>query len=144
MLGPDGPTRKPPLATLVVLANSMKEPLFRFLVVATATLVFISAVIMRIFDHKEYGSIGVALWWAVQTVTTVGYGDVTPVHPIGRIVAALLMIVAIGFLAILTSTIASNLVIDDPETKRRAEDVHAALARIEARLDRIEAAGKTD
>lgn len=48
-----------------------------------------------------------ALWWAVVTLTTVGYGDMSPVTPGGRMVGASVMIVGIGFLGILTASIAS-------------------------------------
>ena len=43
---------------------------------------------MRVLDHKEYPNIFIGMWWAIQTVTTVGYGDVTPKAVAGRIVAA--------------------------------------------------------
>jgi voltage-gated potassium channel len=51
-----------------------------------------------------------ALWWAIVTVTTVGYGDVTPVTPTGRFVAALLMVTGIGTIGLLASSVASVLV----------------------------------
>ena len=48
------------------------------IVVATAVIVTISGVAMRVLDSREYSSIWEGMWWALQTVTTVGYGDVTP------------------------------------------------------------------
>ena len=48
------------------------------IVVATAVVVIGSGVLMRVLDHSEYPNIWVGMWWALQTVTTVGYGDVTP------------------------------------------------------------------
>lgn len=48
-----------------------------------------------------------ALWWSVVTLTTVGYGDISPVTAGGRVVGALIMLVGIGFLGVLTATIAS-------------------------------------
>lgn len=52
-------------------------------------------------------SIGNALWWSFVTITTVGYGDISPGTTIGRIIAGIIMIVGIGFLGMLTATIAT-------------------------------------
>jgi voltage-gated potassium channel len=54
---------------------------------STVLVVVGSGVLMRLIDRSEYPTIGRGLWWAMQTVTTVGYGDVTPEHTSGRIVA---------------------------------------------------------
>ncbi|MEA3136108.1 MAG: voltage-gated potassium channel [Thermoplasmata archaeon] len=56
-------------------------------------------------------SFRIAVWWAIVTVTTVGYGDVTPVTPTGQFVAALLMITGIGTIGALASSVASVLVV---------------------------------
>ena len=61
-------THRTPLQTLVILGKSFREPRFRFLIGATTTLVIAAALVMRVLDHKEYHSIGRALWWSVQTV----------------------------------------------------------------------------
>jgi voltage-gated potassium channel len=53
-----------------------------------------------------------SLWWALVTVTTIGYGDIYPVTNAGRLVASMMMIVGIGCVSILTGTIASNLLKD--------------------------------
>ncbi len=52
-------------------------------------------------------TIGNALWWSFVTITTVGYGDISPVTTIGRVIAGILMLVGIGFLSMLTGTIAT-------------------------------------
>lgn len=57
-----------------------------------------------------------ALWWAIVTVTTVGYGDVTPLSPTARFVAAILMVTGIGTIGLLASSVASVLVVDKRET----------------------------
>ena len=80
------------------------------------------------------------MWWAIQTVTTVGYGDVTPKNVVGRIVAAFVMLEGIAFVAIVTAVITSTFV------ARATRDYDAAHAtdeasdaeRIEARLDILE------
>ena len=51
-----------------------------------------------------------ALWWGVTTLTTVGYGDVTPVTPEGRLAAAVLMLLGIGLFGAITATVTSYLI----------------------------------
>lgn len=58
-------------------------------------------------SYIEDMSIGDALWWSFVTTTTVGYGDIAPVSTGGRLVAAVLMIIGIGFISSLTGTIAT-------------------------------------
>jgi voltage-gated potassium channel Kch len=117
------------------------------IVTATAVVVVGGGVAMRVLDHDEYPNIWVGMWWALQTVTTVGYGDVTPKNPSGRIIAAFVMLQGIAFLAIITAAITSTFVAR--ATKERdvahAADEDDAEVRIEAqlrgidqRLDRLE------
>jgi voltage-gated potassium channel len=110
------------------------------IVIASASIAvtFGSAILMTIVDRKHYPSIGSGLWWAVQTVTTVGYGDVTPVTVSGRLVAALVMLVGIGFLTVITAAITSTFVSrTEGEQAQSAVAVATAqqLREIEARLD---------
>ena len=65
---------------------------------------------MRLLDHKEYPNVFIGIWWAIQTVTTVGYGDVTPRSVAGRIVASFVMLEAIALVAIVTAAITSTFV----------------------------------
>ncbi len=110
---------------------------------ASIAITFGSAVLMTIADHKNYPSIGSGLWWAVQTVTTVGYGDHTPVTVSGRLVAALVMLVGIGFLTVITAAITSTFV-SRTEGEQSSSDADVATAQqlreIDVRLARIEAA----
>jgi voltage-gated potassium channel len=55
------------------------------------------------------------LWWAAATITTVGYGDIYPVTPAGRIIAVFTMIVGISTLATVTARIAQFLIKSDAE-----------------------------
>ena len=69
--------------------------------------------------HSEINSFSDALWWAVATVTTVGYGDIVPVTHVGRALAYVLMIGGIGIFGALTANFASILVrSDDPYPDR--------------------------
>ena len=91
------------------------------IVAATATVVVVSGVAMRLLDHSQYHSVWVGMWWALQTVTTVGYGDVTPTKPIGRIVASYVMLEGIAFLAIVTAGITSVFVARAEKERSLAE-----------------------
>jgi len=117
------------------------------IVTVTSILVIAGAVVIRIFDAEEYPTIGGALWFTLQTVTTVGYGDSTPSSAIGRAVASIVMLVSIGLITVVTAVITS-LFIQSAGRRDTTADRDAAaesLARIEAslasaneRLDRIE------
>jgi voltage-gated potassium channel len=117
------------------------------IVTATAVVVVAGGVLMRLLDHAEYSNVWVGMWWALQTVTTVGYGDVTPKNPSGRIVAILVMLQGIAFLAITTAAITSTFVARASKERERAqaadEDdaevrIEARLLSIDQRLDRVE------
>ena len=75
--------------------------------VVTTTVTVIAGLLMRLTDPHNFPNIGLGLWWAIQTTTTVGYGDAVPTSVPGRIVAALVMIVGLGFITVSTAAIAS-------------------------------------
>jgi voltage-gated potassium channel len=75
-----------------------------------------------------------ALWWAVTTITTVGYGDRFPMSPAGRGVAVALMIAGIAMFGVITATIAAYFV-----EQKAEEDLAGRLDQVVQRLDRIEA-----
>ena len=91
------------------------------------------AILIRILDPHDFPTIGLALWWAVMTVTTVGYGDIVPTTTAGRIVASGLMVVGFASLSLLTGFVASLLV-----HRRSAGEAQAAFVQIEQRLEEIE------
>lgn len=62
----------------------------------------------RDVQPQTFGSVPAALWWAVVTLTTTGYGDVVPVTPLGRIVAALVMISGLGVFGLWTGILATG------------------------------------
>jgi voltage-gated potassium channel len=109
------------------------------IVTATALIVVGGGILIRVLDHSEYPNIWVGMWWALQTVTTVGYGDVTPRHPSGRFVGVVVMLEGIAFLAIITAAITSTFVAR-AERERSIEegrDAAAFEARLEERFDEL-------
>jgi voltage-gated potassium channel len=82
----------------------------------------------------------VGMWWALQTVTTVGDGDVTPKNPSGRTIAAFVMLQGIAFVTIVIAPITSPFVARAAEERGIAEggDEDAAELRVERRLDDID------
>ena len=114
-------------------------------VIATVSTVMTvgAGTVMTVLDHENYPSIGSGLWWAAQTVTTVGYGDSVPTTLAGRIAAVLVMLVGIGFLTVITAAITSTFV-SRSRREQTPPDPDATLAehidRLDRRLERIEAA----
>ena len=76
-----------------------------------AVVIVISAMLLYYAEHEAqpetYRSIPASLWWAIVTLTTVGYGDVYPATTIGRVVASVVMLMGIGFIAIPTGLLSS-------------------------------------
>ena len=107
------------------------------IVVATASVVVAGGVLIRVLDHEEYSSVWVGMWWGIQTVTTVGYGDVTTANWSGRLIAAFVMLYGIAFLAIVTAAITSTFVARAARERQAADEV-TELERIEARFDELE------
>ena len=111
------------------------------IVVATFGVVVVSGVAMWALDHSEYPNIPKGMWWALQTITTVGYGDVTPKNASGRIVAALVMLWAIAFVAVLVAAITSTFIsgVQERFAEAEAEEEESAERRLEARFDSLDA-----
>jgi hypothetical protein len=111
------------------------------IVTATVLVVVLGGVMMRVLDHKEYASIWLGMWWVLQTVTTVGYGDLTPKDAIGKILTSLVMLWGVAFLAIITAAITSVFVARAQRERLTAERSAAVGAEhsVDDRLDHIDA-----
>ena len=120
--------------------------LFRVLIAAAGTL-FLGAWLVLLFEENAQGSnihsYPDALWWAIVTVTTVGYGDRFPVSAGGRTVAVVLMLVGIGLIGVLTATVASVFVKEHTDAnkevfKKGHADLGQQLSVISDRLADVE------
>jgi len=111
--------------------------------VVTTSITLIAGLLMTVIDHHNFPSLGSGLWWAVQTVTTVGYGDHVPATVGGQLLAALVMLLGIGFITVITAAITSSFIsrsrLEQPLTTD-GMSVAEHLNRIDQQLERIEAA----
>jgi voltage-gated potassium channel len=111
------------------------------IVLATVLVVVMGGVLMRVLDHREYHSIWLGMWWVLETVTTVGYGDLTPKTVIGKLLTSLVMLWGVAFLAIITAAITSVFVARAQRERVTEEEAAAVGAHhsVDDRLDNIDA-----
>lgn len=139
-----------------VLANRGQYAAFVTVLAALAVLTVSSVLVLEFEAHAPDANItsaGDAVWWAIVTITTVGYGDQYPVTPLGRLTATFVMITGIGIIGALASILASVLVSSSPPADQRAPDADAAaqpapatppptdaeLALLRARIEELQA-----
>jgi voltage-gated potassium channel len=117
-------------------------------------LALVGAIVMRFADPDNFPSVGLAIWWALQTVTTVGYGDVVPTTVWGRVVGGVEMVIGVSFIAFLTAAVTSTVIqrgqagAEDAERAERERstqtilgslaETRRALGDLDKRLDGIE------
>jgi voltage-gated potassium channel len=115
--------------------------------VAATAVAFVLALCVWLVDREAFSSFGEAIWWAIVTVSTVGYGDVIPENGAGRAVAALLIVFSMAFFPVFTGLITAALINlrdrskeDDVERQASAhqEELVEQLRSIDDRLRRIE------
>ncbi len=145
---------KLPITARILLRESLSARRAALIIAGFTVLITIGgAILERIFDHREFHTFGRGLWFTLQTVTTVGYGDVTPARASGRFIAAVVMLTGIGFLAVITASVTASLVESsrrrytaksDIDLAKRLEELSERLARIEAALDQPESPGSPD
>jgi voltage-gated potassium channel len=108
----------------------------------TIVVTIASGILMRVFDHRDFPTVAEGLWWATQTVTTVGYGDVVPTNAVGKVIAVVVMVAGIAFVTVVTAAITAAFV----ESGRRRylaerdQGIEAKLDEISRRLAGLEGA----
>jgi voltage-gated potassium channel len=124
------------------------------LAVTFLAVALVGAIVVRIGDSDNFPSLGLAFWWALQTITTVGYGDIVPTTHIGRVIGGLEMVLGISFIAFLTAGVTSTAIQraeartqkDDRTERERSTQTllealsktDGAIAELDKRLARIE------
>lgn len=101
--------------------------------------VLAGGVLVWVVDRTDFPNVALGMWWALQTVTTVGYGDVVPTTPLGRVIGSVVMLSSIAFLSVLTAAITS-VFIQRARRRYREDDIPEKLDEISRRLERIEEA----
>jgi voltage-gated potassium channel len=144
--------QKVPLTARLLLRESLTARRAAGIIAGFTVLITVAGGILeRVIDHQEFPTIGRGLWFALQTVTTVGYGDVTPKQADGRFIGAVVMLTGIGFLAVITASATASLsegsrrrfaAQSEGDVTRRLEEVSERLARIEAALDQRRGGGQ--
>ena len=104
-----------------------------FIVVLWLGAVVVWGVLEHLIDKDTFPTVWLGMWWALQTVTTVGYGDIVPESTVGRLVATFLLLGGLAFLSVVTATITSSFV-----ARRQAEMADDANDPILSRIDRLD------
>jgi voltage-gated potassium channel len=109
----------------------------RTIVLVATVIVLAGGLLVRLVEPHKFTSYGLACWWAMETATTVGYGDIVPETTAGRLVGAALMLTGVSLIPLVTSVAVSIL------TAKRAalsnQEQGARLAAIEAQLAALRA-----
>lgn len=145
---------KVPLTARLLLRDSLTARRAAGIIASFTVVITVAAGFMeRVLDHREFPTIGKGLWFGLQTVTTVGYGDVTPKDSVGRFIGAVVMLTGIGFLAVITASVTASLVESSrarfsAQSERDAaghlDEINERLARIEAALTQLPSRGSPD
>ncbi len=119
------------------VGNAIRGRVIIYTACSAALLIYVASLAVleaeRTDPRSEITSLGQAVWWSITTVTTVGYGDLSPVTVTGRVIAALLMIGGISLVGVVTATLASWIV------QRVAEEDDANQAATAAQIDDLRA-----
>jgi voltage-gated potassium channel len=106
-------------------------------------IVLIAGLVERLVEPEVFDSLGVSYWWAITTVTTVGYGDVVPVSTGGRVVGSILMLSGLALIPTTTSVVVALLITKvqraaTEEERRSRHEMADRLERIEEQLARLQ------
>lgn len=99
-------------ATILARALSASRPKITVFLIAVLNITAITGALMYLIEGEDAGftNIPLGMYWAIVTVTTVGYGDIAPITPIGQILASLLMVMGYGIIAVPTGIVTSEIV----------------------------------
>jgi len=131
----------------VLLLGVTPRAALGWIAVAAVAVAMLGALFAFLVDREAFDSFGEAIWWAVVTVGTIGYGDVVPTNGAGRVVAGILILFTMAFFPVLTGVVTATLIDqgqrDAAADEQREDDERQAellrhLSSIEDRLTRLE------
>jgi voltage-gated potassium channel len=113
-----------------------------YLVLMMLAIMMVAAITVHLLSPKAFATFGDEVWWAAQTVTTVGYGDVVPTTSGGRFIGGIVMFVSVATVSLVTAVVTAGFVAFQQRRlsgeAERHEELRAGLARIEERLRALE------
>ena len=113
-----------------------------YLVLMMLAAMMVAALTVHFLSPKAFATFGDEVWWAAQTVTTVGYGDVVPATSGGRFIGGIVMFVSVATVSLVTAVVTAGFVAYQQRRTggevERHRELRDALKRIERRLDAIE------
>jgi voltage-gated potassium channel len=121
---------------------------FPYLALVTLGLGLLAGFVVTLVDRRDFPTFGDAVWWAIVTLGTVGYGDIVPHTAWGRVVGSIVIVFGVTFIAFLTATVTSAFVSaaeeEARENERRREEaseleMRELLRVLKTQLDTIEA-----
>ena len=124
-----------------------RRRIFRYLTGALLVLSLAAGVLAWLVAPRDFETLGDALWWALVTLATVGYGDVVPETAWGRVIGSAIIVMGVTFLAMLTATVTSFLVAAEEDGRAAEAQVHRTaeivetqelLVQVLARLEALE------
>lgn len=80
--------------------------------------IVVFGVLIRLVDPDSFDNVWLGMWWATQTVTTVGYGDYVPAETAGQVIGVVLMVGGLSFFGVITGAITSSFVTAAQERRR--------------------------
>jgi hypothetical protein len=115
------------------------------IVVSWSVGVVVFGVVERLVDPGTFDNVWLGMWWAIQTVTTVGYGDVVPGSTVGKVIATFLMLGGLSLFAVVTGAITSafvaqrqrNMMSDEDPVSGRLDEMTTKLDALQAEIARL-------
>jgi hypothetical protein len=121
---------------------------WRAIATVTVVMTLLAGALVRLTDPASIPSVGNGFWWALQTITTVGYGDIVPASAAGRLTAAVVMLVGLSFVAVTTAAVTNAFVqaaarrVGGDAVLAEVKALRAEIAELHAAVDALRRSGE--